>query len=447
MSQRNSKNPTIRILSERYQLQHSFGKKGGRETLLATDLQTQEQVVIKRLTFGSNLNWDLVKLFEREAQTLSTLSHPAIPNYLDFLTIDEPGRKGFALVQSYIKGKSLQEYLDEGRCFREKEIKKIVKAILNILEYLHQRNPPVIHRDIKPSNILIGNEPNNTIDHVYLVDFGSVQTLGTLEGKTVTVVGTYGYMPPEQFGGRATKASDLYSLGATAIALATGKHPAELPQEDLKIKFESEVNFSSHLTQWLQRMIEPRLENRFSSAREAREALTKPWLVNSNLTLLEPNKLFWNSIWRSTLILGVFGMVFCYQQSMEMWSYGKFPDPNLSYFQQFLIALIWCGVSSLIGLVNGILIGSLSYFRFFPLSDVKSYRQTIIGLGSIFGIIVGAILGLGWHFQVIGADIYLIPASLASATIFGLGTAAVNIEIAKWYKNQSLSLTNQETSQ
>ena len=447
MSKENYESSTIRILSEGYQIQQSLGKQGGRETFLATDLQTQEQVVIKRLTFGSNLNWDLVKLFEREAQTLSTLSHPAIPDYLDFFTIDEPGRKGFALVQSYIKGKSLQEHLDEGRRFKEKEIKKIVKAILNILEYLHQRKPPVIHRDIKPSNIIIENEPDNTIGHVYLVDFGSVQTLATFEGKTVTVVGTYGYMPPEQFGGKATEASDLYSLGATAITLATGKHPAELPQEDLKIEFQSEVNLSSHWTQWLQRMIEPSLEKRFSLVSQAKEALEKPWLVNSDSVLLSSNELFWNLIWRSTLSLGVFGMVFCYQQLMEMWSYGKFPDPNLSYFQQLIIALIWCGVSSLIGLVHGILIGSLSYFRFFPLIDAKSYRQIIIRLGSIFGIIVGAILGLGWHFQVIGADIYLIPASLASATIFGLGTAVTNIEIAKWYKNQSLSLINQETSQ
>ena len=154
MSKGNYESPTVKILDERYQLQQRLGKQGRRETFLATDLQTQKQVVIKRLTFGSNLNWDLVKFFKREAQTLSTLSHPAISQYLDFFTIEEPARKGFALVQSYIPGNSLQEYLDQGRHLKEKEIKKIVKAIMDILEYLHQRKPPVIHRDIKPSNIL-----------------------------------------------------------------------------------------------------------------------------------------------------------------------------------------------------------------------------------------------------------------------------------------------------
>ena len=79
MSNRNYESSTHTILDDRYQLQESLGKHGGRETFLAKDLQTGKRVVIKRLTFGYNLNWDLVKLFEREAQTLSTLLHPAIP--------------------------------------------------------------------------------------------------------------------------------------------------------------------------------------------------------------------------------------------------------------------------------------------------------------------------------------------------------------------------------
>ena len=72
MSKGNYESSTVKILDERYQLQQRLGKQGGRETFLATDLQTQKQVVIKRLTFGSNLNWDLVKFFEREAEVLKT---------------------------------------------------------------------------------------------------------------------------------------------------------------------------------------------------------------------------------------------------------------------------------------------------------------------------------------------------------------------------------------
>ena len=58
----------------------------------------------------------------------------------------------------------------------------------------------MIHRDLKPSNILLGERSGNSVGQVYLVDFGSVQTVLATEGGTRTVVGTYGYMPQEQFG-------------------------------------------------------------------------------------------------------------------------------------------------------------------------------------------------------------------------------------------------------
>jgi serine/threonine protein kinase len=103
-----------------------------------------------------------------------------------------------------------------------------------------------------------------------------VQTLAAQEGGTITVVGTYGYMPPEQFGGRTTPASDLYSLGATLIYLVTGLHPTELPQQQLQIQFRQSVNLTSEFADWLEWMTEPSLEQRFSVAEAALQALEKP---------------------------------------------------------------------------------------------------------------------------------------------------------------------------
>ena len=99
----------------------------------------------------------------------------------------------------------------------EAEIKQIATSILEILIYLHGLNPPVIHRDIKPSNILLGDRSGNSVGQIYLIDFGSVQTDAAKEGGTMTVVRTYGYIPPEQFGSCTVPASDLHSLGATLI--------------------------------------------------------------------------------------------------------------------------------------------------------------------------------------------------------------------------------------
>jgi serine/threonine protein kinase len=277
------------VLRDRYLIQQQLGKRGGRETLLAQDQITQELVVIKLLKFGLDFEWEHLKLFEREAQTLQNISHPAIPKYLDYFEIDLPNCKGFALVQSYIQAQSLAEQIKQGGNFSESEIKQIAAKILEILIYLHERKPPIIHRDLKPSNILLTKGFEEYIGDIYLVDFGSVQNVAAREGGTITIVGTYGYMPPEQFGDRCVPASDLYSLGATLIYLITGIQPADLPQQEGKIQFETGVNLSRELTAWLRKMTEPSLDKRFNSAQLALQELKNPpQQSQNNLVLTKP---------------------------------------------------------------------------------------------------------------------------------------------------------------
>ncbi|MBS9383233.1 MAG: serine/threonine protein kinase [Dolichospermum sp. BR01] len=264
------------ILANHYEVQQQLGKKAGRRTFLATDLVTGKSVIVKLLAFSSDFEWDDLKLFEREAQTLKSLSHPHIPAYLDYFEVNSSRYKGFALVQTYIPAQTLEQYLQAGRKFTEIEVKAIAKAVLEILIYLHELNPPVVHRDIKPSNILLGERSGNSVGLVYLIDFGSVQTVLAAEGGTRTVVGTYGYMPQEQFGGRTVPASDLYSLGATLIYLVTGTNPADLPQKDFRIQFEQFANISPNFTNWLEQITEPSLEKRFSTATQALIALQQP---------------------------------------------------------------------------------------------------------------------------------------------------------------------------
>lgn len=275
-------------LTSRYEIEQQLAAKAGRLTLLARDRSSGELVVVKILSFGSDFEWDALKLFEREAQTLKTLSHPAIPRYLNFFELDSANGKGFALVQSYVAGKSLEQYLKAGRTFSEQEVKQLALSLLEILIYLHGRKPPVIHRDIKPSNILLGDRTGNSIGQVYLVDFGSVQTLAAKEGGTMTIVGTYGYMPPEQFGDRTVSASDLYSLGATLIYLLTGTHPADLPHKDGKIQFKQDVNLSPAFAHWLKWMTEPSLDRRLASAQDALQALEQPQKDFAPLVLSKP---------------------------------------------------------------------------------------------------------------------------------------------------------------
>jgi serine/threonine protein kinase len=116
-----------------------------------------------------------------------------------------------------------------------------------------------------------------------------VQTVQAAEIGTRTIVGTYGYMPQEQFGGRTVPASDLYSFGCTIIYLVTGTNPADLPQHDFRIQFEQLANFSPNLTNWLKWMTETSLEKRLSSADKALHTLNESLVKNiSNLAIDKP---------------------------------------------------------------------------------------------------------------------------------------------------------------
>ena len=273
------------ILNERYQLKRKLGQNSGRQTWLAEDIGVSppESVIVKLLTFGGEVQWDDLKLFEREAQVLKQLNHPRIPKYRDYFSIDEQSL-WFGLVQEYIPGISLKEQLIRGKHFTEDEIVYIIAVdVLTILEFLHQLNPAVLHRDIKPSNLIWGED-----DRIYLVDFGALQDRATREGATFTVVGTYGYAPMEQFSGRAVPASDLYALGVTLIHLLTGTAPVDLPQRNLRICFEEQVTLTPRVVNWLKTLTEPAPEQRFKSAAQALSALESaltPSITKDNSTI------------------------------------------------------------------------------------------------------------------------------------------------------------------
>ncbi|MGF1497414.1 MAG: serine/threonine protein kinase [Elainellaceae cyanobacterium] len=264
------------ILGDRYRVEKQLGKKLGRWTLLASDMHQDEQpVILKLISIDDDLHPDMLRLFEREMETLKTLEHPAIPRYLDYFEVDlAKSQKALVLVQSYIDGISADKYLQQGRTFSEKEALKVARSILKILTYLHDHQPSIVHRDIKPSNILLTTPPGKKTQ-ICLVDFGSVKTLVPRANQTTVLglIGTEGYMAPEQLGGRPVKASDLYSLGTTLITLATGMVPANLPRRGQRIDLTRLNHFSPEFAAWLAQMTEIDISRRFSSAQVALQAL------------------------------------------------------------------------------------------------------------------------------------------------------------------------------
>ncbi len=267
------------IIKERYTVQRIIGSGGMGETYLANDLKTNKEVAIKVLSFSEVKDWKVLELFEREVNALKNLDHPLIPDYFDYFELDLTDEKYFILVQEYVKGKNLYFQVQEGKKFSIDEIFKIFKDLLEILNYIHNLQPPIIHRDINPKNITLDNQGKT-----YLVDFGAVGEIITTTiaaSMKSTFVGTLGYMPTEQFYGKVSPASDIYSLGVTILYLLTGKDPSEFDiNDDMKIDFHKQVNIPDYLTQLIDKMIDPNLSKRIQSANEALSILKKKKVIS-----------------------------------------------------------------------------------------------------------------------------------------------------------------------
>ncbi|MEM9541517.1 MAG: serine/threonine-protein kinase [Cyanobacteria bacterium P01_E01_bin.42] len=259
------------IVRDRYQVVSLLGQGSTGSTYKAIDLFHSQTIAIKVVSLYQVRDWKILELFEREAKVLASLEHPAIPKYLDYFYLDTPEDRRFYLIRELVEGNSLAVKIKAGWYPIEMETKDIAQQILKILTYLHGLEPPVIHRDIKPENIIY------TADRkVFLVDFGGVQEVyrKTLS-HSGTFVGTIGYMSPEQFRGKAIFASDLYALGMTLLYLLARHSPEDLPQMRMKIDFRSHVKISQKFANWLEKTIEPAIEDRFSSAGEALQELER----------------------------------------------------------------------------------------------------------------------------------------------------------------------------
>lgn len=218
------------LLNNRYKVLSVLASGGFGETFLAEDTQmpSGRRCVIKQLKPMANNTrvYQLVQQrFQREAAILEDLGegNSQIPTLYAYFTENDQ----FYLVQDYIKGQTLTQKLQQEGLQSESSVKEILINTLPILNYVHSKH--IVHRDIKPDNIILRNSDRQPV----LIDFGAVkETFGTVitaSGNTARsiVIGTPGFMPMEQSVGRPVFASDIYSLGLTAIYLLTGKVPQE----------------------------------------------------------------------------------------------------------------------------------------------------------------------------------------------------------------------------
>lgn len=206
------------LLQDRYLIEKQIGVGGMGAVYLAVDQRFGSHVAIKE-TFYSDKEFG--EAFEREAHLLNSLFHPVLPHVSDYFT----EKNIYFLVMQYIEGEDLSAILKREGAFPVKDVLRWTDDLLDALDYLHLQESPIIHRDIKPQNLKI--TPRGDI---ILLDFG----LAKLKSEDTTgVKSVFGYSrkysPLEQIQGTGTDArSDIFSLGATAYHLLTGKQPIEV---------------------------------------------------------------------------------------------------------------------------------------------------------------------------------------------------------------------------
>ena len=253
------------ILNERYQLDKQIGEGGENIVYLATDLQTEQKVILKR--GKSTLQGAHRKKWLDEATLLRQIHLPGVVSYIDsFVGTVEMAEYGY-IVQDFIDGTSLEKECQNKR-YTQDQVKQIIVDVLTILVQLQELSPPVIHRDIKPANIM----RRAADQQLLLIDFGLAMDHAHNDIGHTMAAGTLGYQSPEQISGYPTPASDVYSVGVIAVELLSRRRPQDMLWGQA-LKWESSViTVRQEWKQWLRKALAEESE-RFQTAAEALEAL------------------------------------------------------------------------------------------------------------------------------------------------------------------------------
>jgi outer membrane protein assembly factor BamB len=214
------------LLQDRYSVLQVRGVGGMGSVYQARDMRfpnATKYVAVKEIVniADAGMREMVTKIFEREANTLAALDHPAIPKIFDFFTLED---RSF-LIMEFIDGRDLENVLNDTAGFLpETTVMEWAIQLCDVLSYLHGHTnregevEPIVFRDLKPSNIMLDHH-----QRVRLIDFGIARLYSN--GQRGTMIGTEGYSPPEQYRGEASPTGDIYALGATLHHLLTKQDP------------------------------------------------------------------------------------------------------------------------------------------------------------------------------------------------------------------------------
>lgn len=193
----------------KYQIIQSLGSGGFGVVFLAKDTWLNIEVAIK---VPHKQSLEMFKLL-KEPRLQAALNHPNIVRMI----AAEREQKVFFMVMEYVKGETLEKILDRERVLDIVTTIYYIAQISGAVDHAHKNK--IVHRDLRPSNIIISEK-----DELKITDFGTSAWLNTVPYAS-TRIGSPPYMAPEQFLGKATFRSDIYSIGCVFYELLLGRPP------------------------------------------------------------------------------------------------------------------------------------------------------------------------------------------------------------------------------
>ncbi len=194
----------------KYQVIRSLGSGGFGAVFLAKDTWLNILVAIK---VPHKQTIELFKLL-KEPRLQAALNHPNIVRMI----AAEKENKIFFMVMEYIKGRSLEKILDEKKVLDWPQATVYIQQIVSAVSHAHANK--IVHRDLRPSNIML----EDTDGKIKITDFGTSVWLNNVPYAS-TRIGSPPYMAPEQFQGKATFRSDIYSIGCVYYEMLIGRPP------------------------------------------------------------------------------------------------------------------------------------------------------------------------------------------------------------------------------
>ncbi|HUR98144.1 MAG TPA: protein kinase [Pyrinomonadaceae bacterium] len=267
--------PVERTIENRYRLEQLLGRGGMGAVYEATDTRIDRRVATKILSGAMFGNKDALRRFEREAQTAGKLNHRNIVTVFDYGVLST---EGAFLVMELVRGETLSEVLNQKKTLDAETVVSWFGQVLDGVKAAHKAG--IVHRDLKPDNIFVTRNEDNTV-RLCILDFGLARfnEHEFADNVTVpgTVMGTLGYMSPEQLSGeRIDERSDLFAVGVMIFECLNGEKPfAGKTYQEIVRSMSNEIAFdkSNLFARFFERGLALKPENRFSSAGEMKSSL------------------------------------------------------------------------------------------------------------------------------------------------------------------------------